>query len=58
VADRYELTPLFDAFLPKPDLYIDDMPSTIFNSPLLNRHDHPTWQSLADHIAKTWVATP
>ena len=58
IAERYEMAPLFDAFLPKPDLYVDDMPSTFFNSLVLNVCDHPDWQALADEIVKNHVALP
>lgn len=57
IAERYEMATLFDAFLPKPDLYIDDMPSTIFKSPLFDVRDSG-WQSLADHIAHDLVDPP
>ena len=58
IAERYEIAPLFDAFLPKPDLYVDDMPSTFSNSLVLNVADHADWQALADQIVKEHVAAP
>lgn len=56
VAERYEIASLFEAFLPKPDIYIDHMPSTFMNSILCNVHDHDCWQSLADEIVARRVA--
>ena len=58
IAERYEMAPLFDAFLPKPDVYIDDMPSTFLNSFVLDLRDHDDWQALADRVVHEYVAPP
>lgn len=59
IAERHEIAPLFDAFLPKPDLYIDDMPATFLNSRVLNvEDDGGDWQSLADLIVARHVRVP
>ena len=54
IAERYEMTPLFEAFLLKPDLYIDGMPSTFLKSPVFDVREWG-WQGLADHVAKKLV---
>jgi hypothetical protein len=58
VATKYELLPLFDAFLPKPDIYIDDMPSTIFRSLVYDVNSGKDWQQVADEIKRKHVAKP
>ena len=56
IAERHEIAPLFEAFLPKPDLYIDDMPATFLNSRVLNVADsRDDWQLLADQIVQDHV---
>ena len=55
VAERYEITPLFEAFLPKPDIYIDDMPSTVLKPLLFDVRDEGDWQILADRIVRQHV---
>jgi hypothetical protein len=55
IAERAGLTPLFEAFLPKPDIYIDDMPSTIFNGLLFDVNDGCDWLALAKQIATDCV---
>ena len=55
VAERCRVDHLFLAFLPKPDIYIDDMPSTIFNSLLFDVRDAGSWVELAEHIAREHV---
>lgn len=55
IADRCGIAHLFEAFLPKPDIYIDDMPSTIFHSLLFNVGDEGSWPALADKIVSQHV---
>lgn len=55
VAERCDVTDLFEAFLPKPDIYIDDMPSTIFNGLLFDVRDSESWIALAERIAREHV---
>jgi len=55
VAERAGIAELFEAFLPKPDLYVDDMPSTIFNSPLFNIQEEEDWLPLAHKIVRDHV---
>jgi phosphoglycolate phosphatase-like HAD superfamily hydrolase len=55
VADRLGLAELFEAFLPKPDVYIDDMPSTIFNGLVFDVGQERSWIELAERIARDHV---
>lgn len=55
VAERLGIVQLFEAFLPKPDIFIDDMPSTIFNGLLFDVQQEPSWEALADKIADDHV---
>ena len=58
IAERHEIAALFEAFLPKPDLYIDDMPATFLNSHqvLDVGQTGGDWQVLADGILRDHVA--
>ena len=59
IAERHELAPLFEAFLPKPDVYVDDMPSTFLNGLLFDVAEHTgDWQALADRIVRDHVQVP
>ena len=55
VAGRLGILELFEAFLPKPDIFIDDMPSTIFNGLLFDIQQEATWETLAGRIVKDHV---
>jgi hypothetical protein len=55
IAERYGIAHLFDAFLPKPDIYIDDMPATIFNGLLFDASGDEEWLVLAQRIARDHV---
>ena len=56
VAGKYEITPLFEAFLPKPDIYIDDMPSTVFRGLVYDVRSGRGWEAVAAEIARKHVA--
>lgn len=57
IAERYEVAPLFEAFLPKPDVFIDDMPGSFANGLVFDVGDHGggDWQALADRIVRDHV---
>jgi hypothetical protein len=55
VAERAGIAQLFEAFLPKPDIYIDDIPSTIFNGLLFDVNEHGPWPALAEQICREHV---
>lgn len=51
-AERAGVEHLFEAFLPKPDIYVDDMPSTIFNGLLFDVQRQGDWLPLAQKIVR------
>jgi hypothetical protein len=55
IAERYGIADLFEAFLPKPDIYIDDMPATIFNALLFDASGDEEWLALAERITRDHV---
>ncbi len=55
VAARHKLTDLFEGFAPKPDIVIDDMPSTAMAPFVFNVHDETSWLSLAERIIKKHI---
>ena len=55
IAERLEIAGLFEAFLPKPDIYVDDMPSTIFNGLLFDVGKEQSWVELAERIVREHV---
>lgn len=50
VAARYQLSDLFEGFAAKPDIIIDDMPSTAVAPFIFNVNDEVSWPHLADRI--------
>ena len=59
IAERHEVARLFDAFLPKPDVYVDDMPATFLNGLLFDVAEQADdWQALADRIVRDHVQPP
>lgn len=59
IAERHEIAPLFEAFLPKPDVFVDDMPATVLNGLLFDVGEHGgDWQALADRIVRDHVRVP
>jgi hypothetical protein len=50
VAGLHGLTDLFEGFSAKPDIVIDDMPSTARAAFEYNVHDEVSWPALADKI--------
>lgn len=58
VAERYEITDLFEAFLPKPDIFVDDMPHTIFNGFTFDVNQDGPWGQMASDIVRRHVDKP
>ena len=58
IAERHEIAELFDAFLQKPDICIDDMPSTVLKILHYDVNEQKSWQDLADHIVTKHVDRP
>ena len=50
VAGLHGLTDFFEGFAAKPDIVIDDMPSTAQAPFVYNVHEEASWQSLAERI--------
>ena len=50
IAALHNLTDLFEGYTAKPDIVIDDMPSTAQAAFIYNVHDEASWQSLAERI--------
>jgi competence transcription factor ComK len=55
VAARYQLTELFDGYTAKPDIIIDDMPSTAVAPFIFNVQDETSWQSMAERIIEKHI---
>ncbi|HTS19822.1 MAG TPA: hypothetical protein VMP11_19760 [Verrucomicrobiae bacterium] len=50
MAAQHQLTDLFEGFAAKPDIIIDDMPSTATAPFLFNVQDEASWQSMVERI--------
>jgi hypothetical protein len=50
IAQTHKLTELFEGFTAKPDIIIDDMPSTCVTSLIYNVQAKKSWADLADQI--------
>ena len=50
VAALHNLADFFEGFTAKPDIVIDDMPSTAQAPFVYNVHEEASWQSLAERI--------
>jgi len=55
VAVRHQLTDLFEGYAAKPDIIIDDMPSTAVAPFIFNVQDEASWQSMAERIIEKHV---
>lgn len=50
VAARHQLSELFEGYAAKPDIIIDDMPSTAVAPFTFNVHDEVSWPKMAERI--------
>jgi phosphoglycolate phosphatase-like HAD superfamily hydrolase len=55
VAGLHGLSDLFDGFSAKPDIVIDDMPSTARAAFEYNVHEEASWPALADKIVRKHI---
>ncbi|MEW6306742.1 MAG: hypothetical protein AB1705_25020 [Verrucomicrobiota bacterium] len=55
VAMRYQLADMFEGFASKPDIIIDDMPSTALEPFVFNPNDYATWPELAEKLLRKHV---
>jgi len=55
MAKRHQLAALFDGYAAKPDIVIDDMPSTAVAPFVYDVHAERFWESLADKILQKHI---
>jgi hypothetical protein len=55
VAGLQKLTDLFEGFVAKPDIIIDDMPSTALNPFAFDVNTESSWPSLAEKIIRKHI---
>lgn len=55
VASRHALSDLFEGYAAKPDIVIDDMPSTVLNPFLFNVHEETSWPAMVDKILEKHI---
>ena len=55
VADLHGLTELFEGFTAKPDIVIDDMPSTCVSPVVYDVRQEQSWPALAERIIEKHV---
>jgi hypothetical protein len=55
MATIYGLTDLFDAYLPKPDLIIDDTPGMCLSPIVCNVQEEESWPAMAERIVGRYV---
>lgn len=51
IANLYGLTDLFEGFVSKPDIIIDDMPGTVLNPLVFDVNAETSWPALAEKIS-------
>ena len=54
-AQRLGIVPLFEGFCSKPDIIIDDMPSTALNPFVFNVQTEQSWESMAKTILEKHI---
>lgn len=52
IANLYHLTDLFEGFVAKPDIIIDDLPATALNPLTFDVNAEASWPALADKIIR------
>ena len=55
IAALHQLEDFFEGYASKPDIIIDDMPSTAQAPFVYNVHDERSWQSLAERIIEKHI---
>jgi hypothetical protein len=55
VATQHQITDLFEGFAAKPDIIIDDMPSTAVAPFIFNVHDEGSWPRMAERIIEKHI---
>src|SRR5258706_2725544 len=55
IASLYSLTEMFEGFIAKPDIIIDDMPGTVLNPFIFDVNAEESWSVLADRIIRKHI---
>ena len=55
VAKLHHLTDLFEGFVSKPDIIIDDMPGTVLNPFVFDVNGEASWPELAEKIIRKHI---
>ena len=55
MAARHGITHLFEDFVAKPDIIIDDMPGTVLNPFVFNPNDEQSWDAMVGRILNKHV---
>ena len=55
VAKLHSLTDLFEGFVSKPDIIIDDMPGTVLNPFIFDVNGEASWPALAEKIIRKHI---
>src|ERR1700677_4212563 len=55
VAKLHNLTDLFEGFVSKPDIIIDDMPGTVLNPFVFDVNSEASWAALAEKIVRKHI---
>ena len=54
-AARHRLTDLFEGYVAKPDIVIDDMPSTVLNPFVFNVQEEQSWPEMVNRILERHI---
>ena len=55
VASLHQLTDMFEGFVAKPDIIIDDMPGTVLNPFVFDVNNEASWPALAERIIRKHI---
>ena len=55
VAKAHNLEAMFEGYCPKPDIIVDDMPSTALDPFVFNVHDETSWPAMAERIIQKHI---
>jgi phosphoglycolate phosphatase-like HAD superfamily hydrolase len=55
IAGLHGLTDMFEGYVSKPDIIIDDMPATALNPFVFNVQDENSWPAMADRIIQKHI---
>jgi len=55
IAGLHGMSEIFESYLAKPDIIIDDMPGTVLNPFVFDVNGEPSWPALADKIIEKHI---